>query len=190
MIATEQSVAIAAPIAVVWDHASDIARWADLMPGLVDFELDGADDSRWTLKVGAGGLVRTVKVLVHVDRCAGPGEVDFSFRLAADPVDGGGRYRARALGAAATEITLAVRVEGRGPQAPMWEALGKPLLPAFAQAFAEQLKGEIELAYAPAAGAAQAAALPQRPRSLLVRLLSWLMRILRRRNKAVEGLKP
>ena len=185
MISTEQSVAIAAPIDVVWDYASNIGRWANLMTGLVEFELQGADDNRWTLKVGAGALVRTVKVAVHVDRWAGPEEVDFSYRLENDPVDGSGSYRARSLGPQATEITLAVRVQGKGPQAPMWEALGRPLLPSFAQAFAEQLKGEIELAYAPAAAAAQPVALPEQRRSLLVRLLSWLLRILRRRNKAV-----
>jgi carbon monoxide dehydrogenase subunit G len=185
MISTEQAVAIAAPIDEVWKYASDIARWANLMPGLVDFALLGPDDSRWTLKVGAGALVRTVKVAVHVDRWAGPGEVDFSYRLEADPVAGGGTYRARPLGPEATEIALAVRIEGMGPQAPMWEALGKPLLPAFAQAFAEQLKGEIELAYAPAGSAAPPVTLPEQRRSLLVRLLSWLMRLLRRRNKAV-----
>ncbi|MET0251701.1 MAG: SRPBCC family protein [Novosphingobium sp.] len=185
MIATEQSVRIAAPIGEVWAYASDIRRWANLMPGLVDFELQGDDDSRWTIKVGAGALVRAVKVAVHVDRWAGPEEVDFSFRLEADPVAGGGSYRARALGAEATEITLAVRVEGKGPQAPMWEALGRPLLPAFAQAFAEQLKGEIELAYVPLAGDAPVPVLPARRRSLLVRLMSWLMRIVRRNRPAI-----
>lgn len=189
MIATEQSVAIAAPIGEVWNYASNIGRWANLMPGLVDYELKDEDDSRWTLKVGAGALVRTVRVAVHVDRWAGPEEVDFSFRLEADPVEGGGSYRARALGPEATEMALAVRVEGKGPMAPMWEAMGKPLLPAFAQAFTEQLKGEIELAYVRASpvqeGAPATAALPQPSRSLLVRLLSWLMRVLRRRNRAV-----
>jgi carbon monoxide dehydrogenase subunit G len=183
MIATEQSVAIAAPIDHVWSYASDIRRWANLMPGLVDYELMDADDSRWTLKVGAGALVRTVKVAVHVERWAGPEEVDFSYRLEADPVEGGGTYRARALGPDASEITLAVRVIGKGPQAPMWEALGKPLLPAFAQAFADQLKGEIERACAPSASAVAAAAAEQRPRSLLVRLLSWLLGVLRRRSR-------
>jgi carbon monoxide dehydrogenase subunit G len=186
VIATEQSLAIAAPIDEVWAFAGDIRRWAHLMPGLVAFDLVSDDDSRWTLKVGAGALVRTVKVAVHVDEWAGPERADFSFRLEADPVEGGGSYTARALGPEATEIALLVRVAGKGPQAPLWEALGKPLLPAFAQAFAEQLKGEIELAYAPAAGGSAAVAAVQRRRSLLVRLLSWLMRFLRRRNKAVS----
>ena len=184
MIVAEQSVAIAAPLNEVWGYTGDIRRWAHLMPGLVAFELVSDDDSRWTLKVGAGALVRTVKVAVHVDQWAGPDRADFSYRLENDPVEGGGSYTARALGAEATEITLAVRVAGKGPPAPLWEAMGKPLLPSFLQAFAEQLKGEIELAYAPTAAGSAAVAAEQRPRSLLVRLLSWLMRVLRRRNRA------
>ena len=33
---------------------------------------------------------------------------------------------------------------GSGPMAPMWEAMGGPVLPKFAMAFAEQLKSRIE----------------------------------------------
>jgi hypothetical protein len=37
-----------------------------------------------------------------------------------------------------------VRVEGSGPMAPMWEAMGRPLLPQLAKAFAAQLRDKIE----------------------------------------------
>ena len=47
---------------------------------------------RWTLKVGVGGLVRTVKVQVHVDQWDGPERVLFSYKLEGDPVQGGGSY--------------------------------------------------------------------------------------------------
>jgi carbon monoxide dehydrogenase subunit G len=156
VIETEQSVLIAAPIDGVWDYVRDIRRWANLMPGLQDCEVIDADDSRWTLKVGAGGMVRTVKVFVHVDRWDAPGHVDFTYRLENDPVQGGGTYGAAPRGAGETEVTLSVRVEGSGPMAPMWEAMGRPLLPQFAKAFAGQLKDAIEAAQGEAPQAAAA----------------------------------
>lgn len=172
MIETEQLVAIDAPIDAVWAYARDIQRWAGLMPGLQACEIQDDDHSRWTLKVGAGALVRTVKVAVTVERWAGPEEVDFAYALEGDPVKGGGTYRARPLSAAQTEVVLGVRVEGTGPMAPMWEAMGKPLLPKFARGFAEQLKAEIEAS----AATAPAVAAPPARASWLARLLGWFRR--------------
>lgn len=154
MIETEQTVTIAVPIEGVWAYVRDIERWANLMPGLRECEVIDADDSRWTLKVGAGGMVRTVKVFVHVDEWAGPERASFSYRLEGDPVQGGGTYVATAKGPGETEVALKVQVRGEGPMAPMWEAMGKPLLPQFAKAFAGQLKDEIEKAQAAAPVAA------------------------------------
>lgn len=144
MIETEQTVTVLRPIDEVWRHVREIEGWANLMPGLQDCEVIDADRSRWTLKVGAGGLVRQVRVLVDVDEWAGPDLVHFRYRLEGDPVEGGGTYRARTLTTGETEVALHVRVVGSGPMAPMWEALGKPLLPQFAKAFAGQLKAWIE----------------------------------------------
>jgi carbon monoxide dehydrogenase subunit G len=144
VIETEQSVAVEVPIGQVWDYVSDIRRWASLMPGLQDCTIIDANDSRWTLKVGVGGLVRTVRVLVHVDQWDGPGAVNFTYALEGDPVSGGGSYRAARASDSQTDVTLHVRVEGGGPMAPMWEAMGRPLLPQFTKAFAGQLKSEIE----------------------------------------------
>lgn len=144
MIETEQAIAIDAGIDAVWSSVRAIESWASLMPGYQSCEILGEDDSCWTLKVGAGGLVRTVRVLVHVDRWDGPGGAAFTFRLERDPVEGSGTYRAVTRGARETEVTLAVGISGTGPMAPMWEALGKPLLPQFAKAFAQQLKARIE----------------------------------------------
>ena len=79
MIETEQSTSISSSVANVWDYVQDIRRWADLFPGCQECTVIGEQDSRWTLKVGAGGLVRTVIALVHVDEWAGPGRVSFSF---------------------------------------------------------------------------------------------------------------
>lgn len=154
MIETEQTVTIDAGIKQVWDYAHDINKWASLMPGLQACTIIDADNSHWTLKVGAGGLVRTVKVRVHVTEWAGPTRATFTYKLEGDPVEGGGSYTATSRGAHATDVTLSVRVEGKGPMAPMWEAMGKPLLPSFAKAFAEQLKAKIEESVgAPAASA-------------------------------------
>ena len=168
MIETEQSVVIAAPIDQVWTYAKDVERWASIMPGYQSCELIDEDSSRWVLKVGVGGLVRTVKVSVHVDRWAGPEKVDFSFKLEGDPVSGGGAYRAAAKGANATDVTLHVRVNGGGPMAPMWEAMGGPLLPKFAAGFAEQLKAKIEAELGLAAAPRQ---------GLWARFTSWLRRL-------------
>ncbi len=144
MIETGTSIMISAPIETVWTAAQDIKGWAKLMPGLVACEVLDDTDSRWTLKVGVGALVRTVKVAVHVYRWDGPEQVDFSYALEGDPVTGDGTYRAQVLNADETEIKLGIRVTGTGPMAPMWEAMGKPLLPKFARSFAEQFKAEVE----------------------------------------------
>ncbi len=164
MIETEQSVVVAAPIDAVWDYAVVMENWASIMPGYRECAIIDQEDSHWTLKIGVGGLVRTVNVLVHVDRWDSPGGVDFSYRLEGDPVQGKGAYRAVATGADETEISLKVRVEGTGPMAPMWEAMGGPLLPKFALSFAQQLKAKIEAANAQPDR--DAAAEPEKPSRL------------------------
>ncbi|MBW8783378.1 MAG: SRPBCC family protein [Novosphingobium sp.] len=176
MIETEQSVTIAADIGTVWTFARDIRRWAGLMPGMQECEIVDDDNSRWTLKVGVGGLVRTVRVAVHVEQWDEPEQVLFAYRLEGDPVQGGGSYRAIASGTEATEVTLHVRVEGGGPMAPMWEAMGRPLLPQLAKGFAGQLKAEIEKA---AGMAEQAIPLAAERRSWLARVFDWLRRLWR-----------
>ena len=170
MIETEQTISIAAPIDGVWTYVRDIQRWANLMPGLRECEILSENDSRWTLKVGAGGLVRTVKVLVHVDAWDGPERVTFSYKLEGDPVEGGGTYVASRKGAGETEVVLKVQVVGGGPMAPMWEAMGKPLLPQLAKAFAGQLKTEIEAA----APAGPPSAVTPKPPSPFAALGQWL----------------
>ncbi|MDE2405590.1 MAG: SRPBCC family protein [Sphingomonadales bacterium] len=144
MIETTQTVTVAAPIDAVWDHARDVSRWAEIMPGYRECEIRDEDHSHWVLKVGVGGLVRTVKVNVTVTRWAGPEAVDFEYALEGDPVSGGGTYRAEPAGEGETRMELHVRVVGAGPMAPMWEAMGRPLLPKFALGFAHELKAAIE----------------------------------------------
>ena len=148
MIEAEQSVLIDATLESVWSYVQDIRRWAMLFPGCRECTVINAQDSRWVLKVGAGGLVRTVNVLVHVDLWDGPGRVDFSYKLEGDPVEGGGSYTASQKTDRQTEVTMTVRVVGSGPMAPLWEALSRPLLPQLAKSFAGQLKTEIEKAAA------------------------------------------
>jgi carbon monoxide dehydrogenase subunit G len=144
MIETEQSTSINASVASVWEYVRDIRRWANLFPGCRECTVIDEQDSRWTLKVGAGGLVRTVIVLVHVDEWAGPGRVSFSFKLRGDPVVGSGTYIAETLGPVETVVRLTVRISGSGALAPMWEAMSRPVLPRLAKSFANQLKIEIE----------------------------------------------
>lgn len=172
MIETAQTVTVACGIDDVWTYVRDIRNWAQLMPGLQDCDIRSDDDSHWVLKVGVGGMVRTVKVDVHVDQWDGPGRVLFSYQLQGDPVRGGGSYTAIAQGPAETEMTLAIRVEGSGPMAPMWEAMGGPLLPKFALAFAEQLRDGIEAQM----GASPEATAGRKRGSFF----SWLLGFLRR----------
>jgi len=146
VIETQQMISIDAAIDQVWGYVNDIRQWASLVPGCRDCAVINAQDSRWTLKVGVGGLVRTVNVMVHVDAWDAPQQVQFSYRLEGDPVVGSGSYVASRRAAQATDVTLMVRVEGSGPMSPLWEAMSRPLLPQLAKSFIVQLKTEIEKA--------------------------------------------
>jgi carbon monoxide dehydrogenase subunit G len=151
VIETQQTILVAAAIGNAWRYVQDIQNWASLMPGCRGCTVIDANDSRWILKVGAGGLVRTVNVLVHIDQWDRPERVVFSFKLDGDPVEGDGSYSAIHQTDNATEITLGIRVRGSGAMAPMWEAVSKPLLPVLAKSFAAKLKAQIErTAVAPA----------------------------------------
>jgi carbon monoxide dehydrogenase subunit G len=170
MIDTEQTMVVGVGIDRVWDYVKDMRRWAELMPGMREFNVIDDNDSQWILKVGVGGLVRTVTVDVHVDQWAGPEHVTFSYKLQGDPVLGGGTYDAFSTGPNETTIKLNVRVEGSGPMAPMWEAMGRPLLPQLAGGFAGQLKEAIELS----AGVAPAETGQAKKPSVLAMIANWL----------------
>lgn len=144
MIEAEKSIVIDAAIDRVWDYVQDIRKWANLFPGCRECTVIDEHNSRWIIKVGAGGLAKTVNVLVHIDQWAGPERVDFSYKLEAEPVVGSGCYIASKKSVHETEITLKVCVEGSGSMAPMWEAMSKPLLPQLAKSFSGKLKAEIE----------------------------------------------
>jgi carbon monoxide dehydrogenase subunit G len=144
MIAAEHSVTVEAGIGQVWDYVKDIRQWALLFPGCKDCEVIDDNNSRWVIKVGAGGLVKTVNVLVTVEQWDGPQNVIFTYQLESEPVQGSGSYRAEKLTDNSTDIKLQMRVVGSGQMAPMWEAMSKPLLPQMAKAFSSRLKDAIE----------------------------------------------
>lgn len=144
MIEAEHSIAINTDINGVWNYVQDIRQWAVLFPGCKECEVIDEHNSKWIIKVGAGGLVKTVNVLVHIDEWAGPERVNFSYKLENEPVIGSGSYVASKKSNHETEISLKVRVEGSGQMAPMWEAMCRPLLPQLAKAFSGKLKTEIE----------------------------------------------
>ena len=175
MIDTQQTVTIGVGIHQIWAYVRDIRRWAELMPGMRECDVIDDDNSRWVLKVGVGGLVRTVTVNVQVEQWVEPDHVTFAYQLQGDPVDGGGTYTAIAKGPNETEVTLDVQVIGSGPLAPMWEAMGRPLLPQLAKGFAGQLKDAIELHYS-GAGEEPPVARP----SLLARVMGWFRGLLGR----------
>lgn len=144
MIEAEKSITIDTDIETVWDHVRDIRNWANLFPGCRECMVIDHNHSRWVIKVGAGGMVRTVHVLVHVEQWDGPERVNFSYKLEGDPAQGSGSYIATRKAPGETEITLKVCVEGSGPTASMWETMSKPLLPQLAKTFGGRLKDKIE----------------------------------------------
>lgn len=175
MIETEHTAEIEADIHAVWDYVKDIRQWATLFPGCRECEVIDDDNSRWVIKVGAGGLVRTVNVLVHIDEWRGPEQVLFSYKLESDPVEGSGSYTAVAAGDNQTDISLKVQVQGSGSMAPMWEAVSRPLLPQLAKTFAERLKAEIEATAQHSVDAMTAPSASKPPRlSWWARFLHWL----------------
>ena len=147
MIEAEHSVIIGTGVDNVWDYVQDIRKWANLFPGCRACEVIDDSHSKWLIKVGAGGMVKTVNVLVDVEQWDGPERVYFSYKLESEPVVGSGSYTASRQGNHATEVKLHVRVEGSGQLAPMWEAMSRPLLPQMAKSFAGSLKDEIEEAH-------------------------------------------
>lgn len=144
MIEAQHQVVIGTGIENVWDYVQDISKWALLFPGCRECEIIDDNHSKWIIKVGAGGLVKTVNVLVHVEQWDGPERVIFSYKLESEPVVGKGSYTATRNGDNETGIELTVTVEGSGQMAPMWEAMCKPLLPQMAKAFSGKLKESIE----------------------------------------------
>lgn len=171
MIEAEHAIAIDAGIDPVWDYVKDIRKWANLFPGCRECTVIDDNNSRWVIKVGAGGLVKTVNVMVQIEQWAGPEQVLFSYKLESEPVVGSGSYTARRLGAHETEIALKVRVEGSGSMAPMWEAVSRPLLPQLAKSFSAKLKSEIETH---SGEVAPAIVLPMTKQSFLSKFLAWL----------------
>ncbi len=168
MIEAEHSVVIGTGVDNVWDYVQDIRRWANLFPGCKECEVIDDNNSKWLIKVGAGGMVKTVNVLVNVEQWDGPEKVYFSYKLESEPVVGSGSYTASSQGNSATEVNLHVRVEGSGQMAPMWEAMSRPLLPQMAKSFAGRLKEEIE----------EANGIVAAPRpSMLSRIGQWLRRL-------------
>jgi carbon monoxide dehydrogenase subunit G len=144
MLEHQLPVSLDAPNGAVWSYVCDMANWASNFPGYRSFEVINQTDSAWTLKVGVGALVRTVKVKVHVELWIEPGRVEFTYHLDGDPVDGSGSYLATARQDGGTDITLTIRINGQGAMAPAWEAMARPVLPKLVRAFGESLKAEIE----------------------------------------------
>lgn len=144
MIEAEHTVSIDASIDRVWDYVKDIQAWALLFPGCRECEVIDDNHSRWIIKIGAGGLVKTVNVLVSVEEWNGPESVVFSYKLESEPVIGKGFYQARKISGRSSEIKLYVEVEGSGQMASMWEAMSKPLLPKMASIFSNRLKEQVE----------------------------------------------
>ena len=172
MLQHTEKAAISVGINDAWRFISDMANWAENMPGYQSYEMLNDTDSRWTLKVGVGALVKTVQVLVHIEEWHEPSRVRFSYRLENEPVDGHGHYEAERISDDEIDIALFVCVRGEGAMAPMWEAMAKPILPRLAHEFTRTLKALTE---ASVSGGAQGE--PVRKVTLFAPLRSWLANI-------------
>ncbi len=135
---------IKAELTQIWNYVSNMANWASNMPGYRAFEIVNAQESLWTLKIGFGQLVRTVKVRVQIEIWREPDRVDFCYRLDDDPVSGCGHYAAQLRDDGEVEIELSIHIVGEGRSSPVWEAMGRPVLPKMVGAFAKSLKTVIE----------------------------------------------
>lgn len=195
MIANEHRFVIGTSIDKVWNYVEDIKGWAEIFPGYQECVLIDDKHSQWTIKVSAAGVTRTDKVQVHVEEWSGPEQVLFRFDVDDLPVEGSGSYIASAKGPNETEVSLKVCIIGSGPMAPMWEAVGTPMLPEFVKAFANKLKNEIEFTTGVGSvGAADTAfALPMIKgviKSSFMGLWFWLRSVLglgSKSNKEKEG---
>jgi carbon monoxide dehydrogenase subunit G len=144
MIEHRQSLRINAPNALVWEYVSVMANWASNMPGYRSFDIVNEKESLWTLKIGVGALVRTVKVRVVIQQWDEPYHVSFIFRLDNDPVDGDGAYQATIRSGGITDVEISFRITGRGPMSTAWEAMMRPILPKMAKGFSDALTASIE----------------------------------------------
>lgn len=173
MIEHEQAVAIGSDINDVWAYVSDMQRWAVSVPGCKDCDVINSDRSIWTIRAGAGALIKTVKVNVLVEEWKAPTGVRFRFDVANEPVTGDGSYSARATDSG-SHLVLVLRIIGSGPMAPVWETLGKAIVPALAASFVESLRLQIEAEYPRVEKASAGPAMPCPKRSRWQRLVDWL----------------
>lgn len=145
MLSTEQSVPIRVPLGDVWTYVSAPSNWAEQFPGYESFEEKVPDSEYiWTVKIGLGGLVRTVKVRVHVTAWDEPHHVSFGLKGITEPITGQGAFDARPAGVALTDVTLTLSIAGSGNMANMMEAMARPVVPKLGQLFCNRLKDEIE----------------------------------------------
>ena len=114
------------------------------MPGFRSFQIVDERKSLWTLKIGFGALVRTVKVRVRIVTWCEPDRVTFTDTLDVDPVVGDGHYAARLCADGTTQVKLAIRISGQGRFSTLWEAKGRPILPKMVIGFADSLKAGLE----------------------------------------------
>ena len=185
MIQSEHTFVINTSIDQVWKYVNDIQGWASIFPGYQDCNLIDEDRTTWTIKVSAAGVTRTDKVQVHVEKWDGPTQVDFRFDVDDLPVEGNGAYIASAKSAHETEVSLKVCIIGSGPMAPMWEAVGTPMLPEFVKGFAAKLKAEIELVSG--VGSVGAAETPM-AMPMIKGMIQTLFAIFKSRIKALFGI--
>ena len=171
MIDANHVFAISANIHHVWEYVQDIQRWSELFPGCESCEIIDQNQSRWKLKVGAGGMLKSVHLLVKIEERSAPDHVSFTFELESEPVTGSGSFNATPNSDRETGVSLSLTVEGRGQMAPMWEAMSKPLLPQMASSFAERLRSEIESTTMPVASTEKI------PASVFTTCLNWFRNV-------------
>lgn len=138
-----EEIPVAAERARVWRYVKEVDNWATLFPGHQRHLLVEDDHYFWQLRGEAGIWSRMVDLDVYVTEWSEPDDVVFRFTSRTEPVEGTGRFYARAGQDAGSVMGFELDVRATGTAAPMINALLKRAVPElsgpFLAALGEQL---------------------------------------------------
>lgn len=123
----------------VWKFAGNICNFAESLPGCESCEVLDDAHSHWIVRFNVGPLNKALQFDVEITEFDPGNRLRFDMTARNDPVTGYGEFKTIALSEQETKIKLALAINGRGPLAPMMEALSSPLMPGLAKDFSDSL---------------------------------------------------
>lgn len=134
-----QEIEATVPQEAAWTFVRTLGNWASLFPGYQrHLEVDD-DNFVWQIRGESGVWSRLVEFEVHVQEWNEPGEVRFALRGKTEPVTGTGRFSLKPTSDQATAMGFELTAEGRGPTAPLLNALLKKFVAEQSGPFLERL---------------------------------------------------